>query len=129
MPVCSNAEYCACNIDGIHTSDPLLTQSRVMAGNGLVDQQSDGIRSLDTQSTVIGTDRQSISIEESNSGSGSGSGSGGSKKGRRKERTRTRYKYSRTTSPFAINASCEDVDPVRVINIYSKRERAIQFSM
>ena len=109
------------NVDGIHSCDGLLTNSRTRSDSVRTDQQSTGVRSIDTLDTIMESERANNSSSGSCSGSGSGSGShrGLSRhkkcgcNGRKgKSQKHSHRLCASSASPFAINASCDDLDPV-----------------
>ena len=100
----------------MNSGDSLLTPTR--SDSVRTDQQSTGVRSIETLDTIVESDAVNTSVKGSYSGSGSHKGTlrnkkygcNGGKRGRFHIHDQSICHSS--TSPFAINASCDDLDLV-----------------
>ena len=108
-------------MDFMNSGDSLLPNSRTRSDSVRADQQSTGVRSIQTLDTIIESDAVNISVEGSNSGSGSHKGTLRNKKFGGNGGKLSRFDihdqstYVSSTSPFAINASCDDPNLVNEI--------------
>ena len=102
------------------SGDSLLTNLRTRSDSVRTDQQSTGVRSIETLDTIMESGVVNISVDGSNSGSGSGSHKGTSRNNKCGCNSGKRGMFHihdqitcvSTASPFAINASCDDLDLV-----------------
>ena len=120
--VTSTMQYSGSNAEGVQSRDSLITRNRTRPDSERSDQQSTGVRSIETLDTIMESDGTNTSAEGSSSGSGSGSHRGGfsrskkcgcykGKKGKNSHIIHMHNCVSKT-SPFVINASCENLDYV-----------------
>ena len=115
-------QYSGSNPEGLQSRDSLLSRNKPRPESVRSDQQSTGIRSIETLDTIMESDGTNTSTEGSSSGSGSGSHRGGLSrnkkcagcKGKRGKTSNFIHQHNCTskTSPFVINASCEEIDSV-----------------
>ena len=127
-------QYSGSNSEGVQSRDSLITKSRARPDSVRSDQQSTGVRSIETLDTIMESDGANTSAEGSSSGSGSGSHRGGfsrSKKcgcykGKKGKTSQIIHKHNcvSKTSPFVINASCENLNSVsiRIYKRYVKKD-------
>ena len=115
-------QYSGSNSEGVQSHDSHITKNRTRPDSVRSDQQSTGVRSIETLDTIMESDGTNTSAEGSSSGSGSGSHRGGfsrskkcgcykGKKGKNSHIIHMHNCVSKT-SPFVINASCENLDYV-----------------
>ena len=116
-------KYCNSSIDCMNSGDSLLTNLSTRSDSVRTDQQSTVVRSIETLDTIMESNVVNISVEGSNSGSGSGSQKGTSRNKKYGCNSGKRGRFHiidqsacvSTPSPFAINASCDDLDLVSEI--------------
>ena len=115
-------QYSGSNSEGLLGRESLLSRNKSRPESVRSDQQSTGVRSIETLDTIMESDGGNTSTEGSSSGSGSGSHRGGLSrnkkcaccKGKRGKNSNFIHQHDciSKTSPFVINASCEDIDSV-----------------
>ena len=120
----STVQYSGSNSEGVQSRDSLLTKTKTRLDSGRSDQQSTGVRSIETLDTIMESDGGNTSTEASSSGSGSGSHKVGLSrhkkcgccKGKKGKNSHLLHQHNcvSKTSPFVINASCEDLDSVSI---------------